>query len=602
MGKKRKSRPTADSQTVDPRDELHDDSEDEFYAGRDKILLEETPAAKRRRKIEEHDIHLQPSDEEVFQDDIGEDDEQESAPEPSEDDGAVGVDSDEEEDERVWGTSKQDYYNNDTIETEQDALEEEAEARRLQEKHLKKISEADFGFDESDWVDPQPVSATGRSVVEKLPPVQIPETATNEERMRILTSRYPEFVPLAEDLLDLQDTRDALLQQVRETQTSENPGMQTTSSIFVTKLHAVTAYMAAIAMYIAILTSTKDGLALPPAELREHAIMNSILRCRQVWEDVKDLEDADEVFEMHVEESNQQTTSNSPEQIKADEQGSSEPHVRAKGQQVHPLAKKQLQPTSKDKVQSRTSPSKKEKKPKPIGKSDIKDLISQATMTKHAEQDSDFGDEEPLTQEEAAEKARKKRSLRFYTSQISQKASKRGTAARNAGGDDDLPYKERIRDKQERLMREAEHRASKMAPVADNDESGDEHLVREVNDQSNDYYNEIVTKSKQKKAEKQARAEAYAQATREGAQVHEQEHIGPDGKRKISYAIEKNKGLIPKRKKDVRNPRVKKKKRYEQKMKKLSSIRPVYKGGEGKGGYKGELTGIKTNLIKGVKL
>jgi U3 small nucleolar RNA-associated protein 3 len=28
----------------------------------------------------------------------------------------------------------------------------------------------------------------------------------------------------------------------------------------------------------------------------------------------------------------------------------------------------------------------------------------------------------------------------------------------------------------------------------------------------------------------------------------------------------------------------------------------VWKGGEGKGGYKGELTGIKTGLVRGVKL
>jgi U3 small nucleolar RNA-associated protein 3 len=58
-----------------------------------------------------------------------------------------------------------------------------------------------------------------------------------------------------------------------------------------------------------------------------------------------------------------------------------------------------------------------------------------------------------------------------------------------------------------------------------------------------------------------------------------------------------------KRKKDVRNPRVKKRKKYEEKKKKkLSSIRAVYKGGEGRGGYGGEKTGIKTGLVKSIKL
>ena len=69
-----------------------------------------------------------------------------------------------------------------------------------------------------------------------------------------------------------------------------------------------------------------------------------------------------------------------------------------------------------------------------------------------------------------------------------------------------------------------------------------------------------------------------------------------------SIAIEKNKGLTPKRKKEVRNPRLKKRLKYEDKKKKLRSVRAVYKGGEGKGGYQGELTGIKGGLIRSVKL
>lgn len=61
-------------------------------------------------------------------------------------------------------------------------------------------------------------------------------------------------------------------------------------------------------------------------------------------------------------------------------------------------------------------------------------------------------------------------------------------------------------------------------------------------------------------------------------------------------------GITPKRKKDVRNPRVKKRNKYESKLKKLGSTRQLYKGGEGKGGYQGEKTGIKKGLVKSVKL
>lgn len=76
--------------------------------------------------------------------------------------------------------------------------------------------------------------------------------------------------------------------------------------------------------------------------------------------------------------------------------------------------------------------------------------------------------------------------------------------------------------------------------------------------------------------------------------------VGPDGKREIGWKIMKNKGLQPKRKKEVRNPRVKKKLQYEKKMKKVSSVKAVYKGGL-QGAYGGEATGIKKNIVKSTK-
>merc|ERR1739838_22650 len=43
--------------------------------------------------------------------------------------------------------------------------------------------------------------------------------------------------------------------------------------------------------------------------------------------------------------------------------------------------------------------------------------------------------------------------------------------------------------------------------------------------------------------------------------------LDADERRGIGYKIEKNKGLMPSRKKDVRNPRVKYKKKYQTKLK-----------------------------------
>lgn len=118
-----------------------------------------------------------------------------------------------------------------------------------------------------------------------------------------------------------------------------------------------------------------------------------------------------------------------------------------------------------------------------------------------------------------------------------------------------------------------------------------------------DYYGLVSARSAAKKAQKAAFAESIAADRNELRRIDGEGELGKaDGKRAITYAIEKNKGLAPRRKKDVRNPRVKKRKKYEDKKKKLSSIRKVYKGGEEKGGYGGEKTGIKKGLVRSVKL
>jgi U3 small nucleolar RNA-associated protein 3 len=348
-------------------------------------------------------------------------------------------------------------------------------------------------------------------------------------------------------------------------------------------------------MYLSLLTSSKNGLSMPPGELREHPIMANLMSCRQLWQEVESLRS------IEIQSEEEHTRGKLPASL---EEIVAVPTPAKKAKKAK-KEKKRSSPSPSPELASpvpetATTKRKREKKPK---RNDLQELLD-ASLKIPVEAESDFGDEAPLTHEEAEEKARRKRSLRFYTSQIAQKANKRGEASRQAGGDDDVPYKERIRDKQERLMREAEQRARSDATKDEALGADDEGSVdgKKINDEANEYYDMLVSNSKQKKAGKRAKAEAFAEAARQGAQVYEQEQVGPDGKRKITYAIEKNKGLQPKRKKDVRNPRVKKRKKFDEKMKKLGSMRPVYKGGEGKGGYGGEATGIKTNVVKSIKL
>jgi U3 small nucleolar RNA-associated protein 3 len=609
------------------------DEEDDFHINRDKVLLGEGPEAKRRRKWAEEgmlcvnslsnyalifiDAFLQPSDEEILPvDDSSSEEEEEEEEEdipakkskPKKN--AASESEEEEEDEEDedaggWGSSRKDYYNADQIETEADALEEEAEAKRLQQKRLQKMSEADFGFDENEWKQAVDDQDEGDVVTEVLKDVEITEDMGPEERSRLLQTRYPEFEFLANEFVELHPLLEELNYEIKTTPSTQQavPKM---------KSRALAAYIGALTMYFAVLTSTaKDGdakSALDPMELRDHGVMDSLLQCREMWSQVKSLkaidlsaEDVEMVYsEEDILESDEEMQTISIPSTRKSKQAAIREEAAATAAKAR---KARIDATEADLA-------------------DLSTLIPKATKTKkiarksaqtQQDSDSDFGEEETLSTRAAAEKAAKKKSLRFYTSQIAQKANRRADAGRDAGGDADLPYRERLRDRQARLNVEAEKRGKKLdeygrGTALGGDDSGDEDgadraAADEIRGEEDEYYDMVAQTSKAKKAVKEDKYAAIVAAKEQNALIREVEgEVGDDGKRAIGYVIQKNKGLAPKRKKEVRNPRVKKRMKYEEKKKKLSSMRAVYKGGEERGGYGGEKTGIKAGLVKSIKL
>ena len=658
------------------------DSEDEFHINRDKILLEEGPAQKRQRRLQEEgrvfgiimstisytdgqlEAFLEPSDEEVLavsEHDSDYDDEFDNASESPETStrqtkpvrlvkGIQALDSEvsdapeENEDISGWGPSRRDYYNADTITTEADALEEEAEARRLQQKQLQDMTEADFGFDELEWLKASKSVKDGEDddgdnvIREVLPKLQITDAMGPEERLRILRIRYPEFEPLAKEFINLQAVHEDLkaaataaiaVQQQLDVKKAQPLATERPTPIAAVKHGALSAYLAALSMYFVLLTSgptDSDGKlsAMPSEELRDHTIMATLVQCRDLWERLKNVTvpTIDVENFPKFEETNGDATDLGNHEFKDDKgskslkEGMGDPPKRKK-------KRKSKEQKAAEAAQAKADALRAER----LHKTE-EELASLSTLTalskpsskapklsakiaaETKDSDSDFGERTALTPHEAAEKAKRKKSLRFYTSQIAQKSNKRDAAGRDAGGDADLPYRERLKDRQARLNAEAEARGKKSKKGTEGGALGgpsdeEDHVAaQELRDGSGseDYYDLIAARSAEKKASKAARAAAHAQAEKEGGIVRVVEEEAADGKRAISYAIEKNKGLAPRRKKDVRNPRVKKRKKFEEKKKKLGSIRQVYKGGEGRGGYGGEKTGISTRLVKSVKL
>lgn len=465
----------------------------------------------------------------------------------------------------------------------------------------------------------------GGVVTEVLPQLQLSASMGPAERLKMLKKRYPEFEHLVTELLELQPVHQELVKAIetskldRGSVASDDDSESGEESVECVQLQALSAYLGSLAMYLALLTSAaqtdpEKSFPMAPHELREHEVMQSLVTCREVWNRVQDLDSTSsmssgeiDAMEMEYGESDMEdsevldvpvpkTKPSNKASSDATAASLARRAARAKATEDRLAALSALTSISTRKPRASASTAK-DATARPTAGSDV---------------DSDLGDEPALAPHEAEEKARRKKSLRFYTSQIAQKANKRATAGRAAGGDDDLPYRERFRDRQERLNAEAAARVAKGggkgAELGGDDSDDDEEGTGAVTNRErraehdDEYAEQLEARVRAKKTGKAEREQAYRQAKQEGGKVlYVEKGVGADGRREVGYAIEKNKGLAPRRKKEVRNPRLKKRLKYEDKKKKLASMKPTYKGGEGKGGYKGELTGIKSNLVRSTK-
>lgn len=90
------------------------------------------------------------------------------------------------------------------------------------------------------------------------------------------------------------------------------------------------------------------------------------------------------------------------------------------------------------------------------------------------------------------------------------------------------------------------------------------------------------------------------QETQEPEKEEASKELDPDEKRSIGYGIAKNKGLMPYRRKDQRNPRVRYRNKYAKKLKRRKGqVQGVRKELER---YGGEMTGIKSHTVKSIKI
>ncbi|MBW0467591.1 hypothetical protein O181_007306 [Austropuccinia psidii MF-1] len=221
--------------------------------------------------------------------------------------------------------------------------------------------------------------------------------------------------------------------------------------------------------------------------------------------------------------------------------------------------------------------------------------------------EDDFIEPTSLSASEARAKQNRKRELRFYTTKIDAKGKRRERAMMSAGalgGDTDLPYISKEAKRREFLQQQDHSTAASEKEFEADSYTGVSTSSGFHGNEDIDYYSTIKELKQSSKIAKKAEYDQRKLAARDALSLGDEAGSGP---REITRQILKNKGLTPKRPKENRNPRVKKRLRFEKAKQKISSQRPSYKPDQAAksrelNGYSGEKTGVKVGIVKSRKL
>ncbi|CAO3590132.1 unnamed protein product [Absidia cylindrospora] len=565
-------------------DDIEHDSEDDFHEARESILLNGKEFDEEEQS--EHEIY-------------GLDNQPDSSSEEEEEE--EEAEQDESADATTWGTLKKAYYNADEGSDLDEMREEEEEALKIQKQRLADMDEADFmdgtlsgwglGAEANKEVDRQMVE----NVTKELDDISFDMSSSVAarrknlpvaEKIKILQNESPELLDLLNEFKDKTSTMGELKKMLG--QISDNNRQDHEAAKFILfQYQLLMNYLTNISFYFSLKAAGTNNI-------RNHPVIGALVELRGAIEKMEKLEKKLQPqlidFIEHIDEPTENTVrkhtktattikakKHSNKKVVLDQQQSSD-------EEDYGLDFDDDDTFSDDDIQQDANDIEKE----------FKSLKKQVKKRKRNMDDNDFGDLDVMEQVDMEDKLAKKRSIRDYVSKIESKQARQQSKYQ---GDSDLPYKERNL-RQKKGVAQPQDKSADLDDQEWNEQDALDATDGHVDDgdaDDQDDYSKAAKKIANRKANKQA---AY-DATR--APVMDSNYKVEDGhKRLASWQILKNKGLTPHRKKENRNGRVKKRHQYEQKMKKLSSVRQVVKPLAGT--YGGESTGIKSNVSRSVKL
>ncbi|KAI0036426.1 Sas10 C-terminal domain-containing protein [Vararia minispora EC-137] len=524
----------------------------------------------------------------------------------------------EESEEETWGKNKSAYYAADEVDSDDEEANEleEQEARRLQARARDVMEEDDFGLGDAGAVD------TEETVVDFVESVQVAVQPLQQDKkslIRHLEKTSPETLALANDW------EDTALKVVKAQNRIQRLESDAPGSLGLGMMHlhyqALLTYATNLAFYLHLRAG--EHYAPRPDALRMHPIFGRLV---QLKEAVSTLEDLD------FDASDTDVDSNDDSALLDEDDDDDVPapaRTRKLGRRATRMDLEELAALLREAEDAMTDtvpvtpPTKRAKDGEPAKKkrktradaapTPVFDLVepefvpAKRALSTAADPADVFGDAATLATADAVDKRARKHTLRFHTARIEGATARRQGARAALGGDDDVPYRERRREREARKLREAVARgtagqggddldAEEPGPVKK--EKGKERAEEGSDDEGADgYYSLIQRQKKERKEQKKVEHDAAVAAAR----IERETDDSADGPRALTRAILANRGLTPHRSKSVRNPRVKKRERYEKAKKRLASQRAVFKEGpRDVTRYEGEKSGI-SKVVKSVR-
>ncbi|XP_010650700.1 protein THALLO isoform X1 [Vitis vinifera] len=552
---------------------------------------------------------------------------------------------DEEEKKTVWGRRKSDYYSADNVDYELQSsdeelpAEEEAEVMRLQREKAKFLSMEDFGIEDAnqDESDGEPtmeeIMVKGKTTSKSLADEEAKDDTgtayeevkkdlnalSKEEQMDVVYSSAPELVGLLSELNDaleqLEGKVNPLLAKVKGQNTKEGTRYLEVKQIL------LLAYCQAITFYLLLKSEGQP--------VRDHPVIARLVEIKSLLDKMKQLDenlpaDLEEFLDKsHGAETKEMLVR---EAAKLASDSFAKEHELAQKQEIvmHKKAAKSVD----EMRESKEGKSKRQNDQVGLQRMEMlkvraaledklkqKGVFSSITpkpdraqkrlqpVNRQLETLDDF-DDDAMDVEGRTGGLTNGQAGSLPSSKLSHLVSANMKKPKIVSGDDDLPKRDDIGER--RRKHELRVLAGAGIEPMDDDEDGictvdvDKDANMDDNDSgTEESEDEFYKQVKQLRAAKLAAKEEIYSSRTSAAQTSAEPEILEDGKRQISYQMEKNKGLTRARKKLTKNPRKKYKLKHQKAVvRRKGQVREIRKA---TGPYGGEATGINVGITRSIR-